>query len=95
MIEWHSLTANPVSEKTWYGGRYLGDWADERWLPALRRAWPRFDPSEAWDALFETLELFSKVAIETARTRSYTYPADAELKVRGWIEARRTISLEH
>lgn len=92
MIEWHSMAVNPGLSDTWYGARHMQDWADQRWLAPLRRAWPHLDIAEAWDALFVTLGLFSEVATETGRLLGYKYPADDELRVRGWIEIRRAAS---
>jgi hypothetical protein len=92
MIEWHSIAVNPELNDSWYGGRHIQDWADARWSASLRHAWSRFDVSEAWDALFATLDLLSDVATETARVLGYRYPADEELRVRGWVEARHADS---
>jgi aminoglycoside 6-adenylyltransferase len=92
MIEWHSLALSPQLDDTWYGGRHIEDWADQRWLPSIRQAWSRFDESEAWDALFATLDLFAEIAARTARVLGYTYPVEEELRVRSWIEARRAAS---
>jgi aminoglycoside 6-adenylyltransferase len=92
MIEWHSMAINPGLFDTWYGARHLQNWADQRWLPSLRPAWAHFDITDAWDALFATFGLFSEVATETGRLLGYKYPADDELRVRDWIEARRAAS---
>jgi hypothetical protein len=92
MVEWHSKAVNPGLADTWYGGRHVENWADPRWLPPLRQAWSRFDVAEAWEALFMTLGLFSDVASETGRLLGYEYPVGNELRVRGWIEARRAAS---
>jgi Streptomycin adenylyltransferase len=89
MIEWHALAAGAEHSDTWYGGRHIEDWADRRWLPSVREAWPRYDVSEAWDALIATLLLFSEVAIETARLLGFPYPSKDEARVRSWIETRR------
>ncbi len=93
MIEWHSMAESPQRGDTWYGGRHIPDWADKRWLFSLRQTRSRFEVSEAWDALFATLDMFAEVASETARSLGYTYPAAHELRVRRWIEARRAASL--
>ena len=93
MIEWHSLAVDPGLSDTWYGARHMEDWADRRWLLPLRQAWPHLDREEAWDSLFVTLGLFSEVATETGRLLGYQYPADDELRVRGWIDARRAVPL--
>lgn len=92
LIQWHSIAVNPELKDSWYGGRHIQDWADARWSVSLRHVWSRFDVSEAWDALFATLDLLSDVSTETARVLGYRYPADEELRVRGWVDARRADS---
>jgi aminoglycoside 6-adenylyltransferase len=89
MIEWHARAVGAEPGATWYGGRHIEDWADQRWLPSLRDAWPRYDVSEAWDALTATCMLFSEVAVETARLLGYHYPKEDEVRIWNWIEARR------
>jgi aminoglycoside 6-adenylyltransferase len=92
MIEWHSIATNPELSDTWYGGRRVHDWADQRWVAALGQTWPSYDAEGAWDALFATLELFSQVAQETAQSLGHRYPVDEEVRVRSWINARRPVS---
>jgi hypothetical protein len=93
MIEWHSIATNPECGDTWYGGRRVHQWADPRWVTALRETWPTYDVEGAWDALLATLELFSNVAKETAQSLGHRYPVDGELRVRSWINARRPAAL--
>jgi aminoglycoside 6-adenylyltransferase len=90
MLEWHATASNPDLGDTWYGGRRVQEWADPRWVAVLRQVWPSYDVGEAWDALFATFELFSQVAKETAQSLEYRYPVDDELRVRSWINARRS-----
>ncbi len=89
MMEWHSIAANPELVDTWYGGRRVQEWADPRWATDLPQVWPSYDVEGAWDALFATFDLFSKVANETAQSLGHPYPVDEELRVRSWINARR------
>lgn len=92
LIEWHAVAVDPEPKDTFYGGRHIQQWADNRWLASLGQARSRFDVSEAWDALFVTLDLLSEVGTEIARALDYTYPVEQEIKVRQWIEARRATS---
>lgn len=89
MIEWHSLATNPQLSETWYGGRRVQQWADPRWVAALRQTWTSYDIEGAWEALFATLDLFSMVAKETAQSLGHQYPVHEELMIRRWITARR------
>ena len=92
MIEWHSIATTPGLEDTWYGGRRITEWADRNWSTALHRTWPTYDDEAAWQAMLATLELFSAVAKETAHALGYAYPQDTELRVREWMNARRSTS---
>ena len=89
MMEWHSIATNPTLGDTWYGGRRVQEWADPRWVAALRHTWPSYDSEGAWDALLATLDLFSMMAKETAKALGYLYPVEEELRVRSWMNARR------
>ena len=89
MMEWHAIATNPELGDTWYGGRRVQEWADPRWVAALPQSWPSYDVEGAWEALLATLELFSKVANETAQSLGHRYPIGEELRVRSWINARR------
>lgn len=92
LLEWHALAMNPQLKDTFYGGRYIEQWADNRWLPSLRRARSPYDVSEAWDALFVTLDLLSEVGTDLARALDFVYPVEHEIRVRRWVAARREIS---
>jgi aminoglycoside 6-adenylyltransferase len=92
LIEWHAAAVDPKLRDTWYEGRHIEQWADDRWLPSVSRTRSRFDISEAWDALFVTLDLLSEVGTDLARELDYTFPAEQETRVRWWIEARRAAS---
>jgi aminoglycoside 6-adenylyltransferase len=92
MMEWQAISANPELGDTWYGGRRVQEWADPRWVAALRETWPSYDVERAWDALLATLELFSQVAKETAESLGHRYPVDEELRVRTWINDRRPVA---
>jgi predicted nucleotidyltransferase len=89
MLEWHSIVTSLGTTETWYGGRKVETWADPRWSSVVGGTWPSYDSESAWDALIETMRLFSEVATETARVLGYRYPAEQEQEVRKWIEDRR------
>ena len=89
MIEWHSIATDPELRDTWYGGRRVHEWADQRWVTALRHTRPTYDVDGGWDALLATLELFSNVAKETGQSLGFRYPVDEERRVRSWIDTRR------
>ena len=89
MFEWHTISMRGGCVETWYCGRHVQEWADGRWTAALPQTWPSYDVDGAWEALSNTLELFSAIAEETAQSLGYRYPVDEELRVRSWIADRR------
>ena len=89
MIEWHSLATNPQLGEELVCGSRVQQWADPRWVAALRQTWHSYDIEGAWQALLATLDLFSMVAKETAQSLGHRYPVHEELLIRRWITARR------
>jgi hypothetical protein len=63
-------------------GRF-GQWADHEAVAALRDAFGAIDVIMA--ALFETMDLFRWLAMETAARLEYAYPVQAEAHVVDWV----------
>ncbi len=85
MLEWHARASHKPGEDTWYGGRYLMEWADRRALQELPGTFAAFDQDDLWRALLATLELFQWLAEETAKKSGHHYPQTA-YKVTQWIK---------
>ena len=77
MLEWHARVRDPEVD-TWHEGRFLESWADPNALEELRLAYARYDEEDVQRALFVTLDLFRRLARETAAARGLTYAGDAE-----------------
>jgi aminoglycoside 6-adenylyltransferase len=78
MLEWHVQAAKSRKRDTWLRGRFLEEWADTRALKELGDAFARYDASDIWRALINTMDLFRWVAVETAAGLGYEYPLDAD-----------------
>ncbi|GAI04704.1 unnamed protein product [marine sediment metagenome] len=74
MLEWHARAVNGWDYDTWYGGRFLNEWADRRAVAQLRDAFGHFDEEDSWRVLLATMELFHWLARETANHLGYDYP---------------------
>lgn len=77
MLGWHARAVRGVGD-TWHGGRFVERWADPAALAALRDAYARYDAGEVRRALRATMDLFRRIAGETAAARGFPYPADAD-----------------
>ena len=78
MLEWHARVTKNRKRDIWLRGRFLEEWADTRAVKELGEAFARYDESEIWRALINTMELFRWVAKETATGLGYSYPLDAD-----------------
>lgn len=78
MIEWHARATRGWDLDTWHDGRFLERWADSRVPEALRAAFGRYDPDDLGRALVATADLFRWLAMETATSLGYPYPALAD-----------------
>lgn len=86
MLEWHARATHGPNHDTWYDGRYLDQWADPQARADLPATFAAYDASDLWRALFATLDLFRRLAIETAEQLNYAYPIQAERHINAWLE---------
>jgi aminoglycoside 6-adenylyltransferase len=76
LMEWHAKATG--SPDTWYGGRFMEEWADPRALEALPGIFPHYDADDLRQALTEAIELFRILAQETAAHLGYDYPSEMD-----------------
>ena len=53
----------------------MGEWVDAATWRSLQAVFGRFEAGDAWRALLANLELFRRLATETAQRFGYVYPA--------------------
>ncbi len=85
MIRWHARALYGPEHDTWIRGRFLEQWADPRIVAVLPDTFGRAYGEDLWRALFETMNLFRWVAVETAEAFSFSYPAESEVCVTAWV----------
>ena len=88
MIEQHAHAARHTDRDTWYAGRFIERWADADVLEYLRTTYAHFDLPDIARALQETMELFRRLAKETAEALGYAYPADADAYAADWVRKK-------
>jgi aminoglycoside 6-adenylyltransferase len=77
VLAWHARAVRGVAD-TWHGGRFVERWADPAALAALRDTYARYDAADVKLALFATMDLFRRLATETASALDCAYPSDAD-----------------
>jgi aminoglycoside 6-adenylyltransferase len=75
LLEWHARATHGWDIDTWHDGRFLAEWADPATWAALHAVFGRFDAADSWRALRATMDLFRRLATETARRLGMEYPA--------------------
>lgn len=62
----------------WHDGRVLDRWAEREILSDLEKCFAHYDREDMVSALVSTLELFCRLASQTAEMKGYKYPKEAE-----------------
>jgi aminoglycoside 6-adenylyltransferase len=86
MLEWRMEIAHGWSVKPGANGRGLKRHVDPDIWAALERTYVGADISVNWDALFQTIDLFGRVATEVGEQLGYVYPRDLDQRVRAYLE---------
>jgi aminoglycoside 6-adenylyltransferase len=86
MMEWNAQAVHGWDYDTWYGGKYLLDWIDPQSKRSLEHVFGNFDSTDSWRALFATIDLFRRLARETAQILEYAYPGVLDERVTRYVE---------
>ena len=86
MLEWRMEIARGWSVKPGANGRGLKRHVRPDMWAALERTYVGAEIAANWDALFQTIDLFRRVAIEVGDQLGYAYPHDLDQRIRSAIE---------
>lgn len=84
ILEWRARFIRQADP--WYDGKFMLDWADPETKDALSGVFGRFDAADSWRALLATMDLFRRLAQETAVALDYPYPTLLNQQVTGYVE---------
>ena len=76
MIEMYSVSKYHAD--VWHDGRFLDRWAEKEILSDLEKCFAHYDREDMVSALLATLDLFCRLASQTAEIKGYKYPIEAE-----------------
>ena len=76
MIEMYSVSKYHAD--VWHDGRFLDRWAEKEILSDLEKCFAPYDREDMVSALLATLDLFCRLASQTAEIKGYKYPIEAE-----------------
>jgi aminoglycoside 6-adenylyltransferase len=87
IIELYSYTVNGPTYDTWHCGRFIEQWAEPWVVEKFQNIYARYGANEILQALFETSDLFRKLAIKAAEKLNYAYPYNADEYATNFLES--------
>jgi len=85
MVAWHASTAGSHHERVRPDGRYLERWAGPDVVARLGAVYAGYDAEDVARALLATMDLFRDLAVDTADTLGFEYPAGEDRDVTDWV----------
>jgi aminoglycoside 6-adenylyltransferase len=89
MLEWRVGIETGWSIKPGAHGKGLKHRVDSDTWTALERTYVGAGADENWEALFKTIDLFRKLALEVAESLAFEYPQDMDQRVVAYLEKIR------
>lgn len=86
MLEWRSEIDHGWSVKPGPYGRRLKQWLRPDLWAELENTYTGPDIQENWEAMFRTIALFRKVAIEVGECLGFTYPHDLDRRAVAYLQ---------
>jgi len=86
MMEWHALADHGWKHDVWFRGRFMEEWAHPQAVSELRGTFAHYDRRDIARALLASMDLFRRVATETAGRLGFAYPAKTDRRVASWVE---------
>ncbi|UCE66630.1 MAG: aminoglycoside 6-adenylyltransferase [Candidatus Zixiibacteriota bacterium] len=74
MISWHARAKHGLNYDVWHDGRFLEKWAEPEFVDGLKKTYAIYSARDFPRALRETMNLFRRIAVETAEMLGYQYP---------------------
>jgi len=85
IIEWHSHVTNGWKCDVWFNGRFLEEWTEPQVLDRLRNVFAHYDEVDVKQGLLATMDMFRRLATETAEKLGYRYPTKTDERVTEWV----------
>lgn len=85
MVEWHAKALHGNEYDVWHGGRFLHEWVDQRTLKELKNIFTQYEETDSLRGLLASINLFRRIAVETANKLRIQYPKDTDYHITNWI----------
>jgi aminoglycoside 6-adenylyltransferase len=85
MIEWQAGTRG--AEDMRIIGKHMVRWVEPHTWEHLHEVFGHFDAADTYNAMWASIELFRRLAIEVAAARGFSYPASMDHKVCSYLSS--------
>jgi aminoglycoside 6-adenylyltransferase len=92
MMEWHAGAVHGPEYDTFYDGHFLSSWTDAQTWDELHCAFGGFSTDESWCALFGTMDVFQRLAGNTALLLGYEFATTLDKRVRAYVRNLKSMA---
>lgn len=85
MIEWHEKMTHGDNYDTWYGGKFINEWASAETLASIKEIYTGYSTEEIIKAVKASIKLFEKISLEVSNYYKFEYPYQLMESVSLWI----------
>jgi aminoglycoside 6-adenylyltransferase len=86
MIEWNEKAKHGWDYNVGCAGKRMQSWVDKKTWIELHKTFAHFDAQDSWEALMATINIFSKIAKQTAKLFDYEYLEDVDQNITMFIK---------
>jgi aminoglycoside 6-adenylyltransferase len=85
LLQWHAIATSSTPTDVWYIGIHMKDWLEPEIWRECHDVFAHFDAKDSWRGLIATINLFRRVATETADRAGLDYPTRVDRDATDYI----------
>ncbi|MFV0395521.1 MAG: aminoglycoside 6-adenylyltransferase [Coprobacillaceae bacterium] len=85
IIEWHEKMNHNDNYDTWYGGKFINEWAQSNIIEDIKNIFSGYSKEEILTETKACMQLFKRLSIEIKENYNYQYPYDLMESVMSWF----------
>lgn len=86
LIEWYEKMNHSDDYDTWYGGKFIGEWANSDIIDSIKNIFTGYSKEEILKGVKVSMQLFKKLSLEIKENYNFDYPYKLMESVISWID---------
>ncbi len=86
MLEQYETAQKGDDFDTWHAGRFVEEWADKNIVHEFSKIYAEYSINSIYNALYNSMILFTDIARQTAEKLKYTFPDKEESYTADWMK---------